>query len=200
MNSVLAIAGALTIGYLIGSLPIGYLLVFLFKGEDLRQHGSGRTGGTNAMRAAGAVVGILTALGDLVKGAGAVWVARALFQDSAVLPWSEVLGGAAAVVGHNWSIFLGLRGGAGTGPNVGVAMALWPGFAFSLIPAGVAVFLLHRLCVGDIPGRCHFHTGRICPTSRCRGWILGSPALWHLDRYICRAGVVAQYPTFAGRH
>ena len=106
--------------------------------RDSRQ-GSGRTGGTNAMRAAGPWVGALTGLGDLAKGAGTIWIVRALVKDPVAFPWAEVAGGAFAVFGHNWSVFLGGKGGAGTGPNIGVAIALWPAFGLALIPAGVGV-------------------------------------------------------------
>lgn len=130
------------IGYILGSLPFGYLLVYLFKGVDLRQQGSGRTGGTNAMRAAGLGVGLLTAVGDLAKGAGSIWIIRAIVPDPAILPWTEVIAGASAVIGHNWSVFLGWKGGAGTGPNVGVCIALWPTYGLALIPLGALVILL----------------------------------------------------------
>lgn len=133
---------AAVIGYILGSLPMGYVLVYLFKGEDLRQQGSGRTGGTNAMRAAGLWVGLLTALGDLAKGAGSIWIIRAVVPDPAALPWAEVIAGAMAVIGHNWSVFLGWKGGAGTGPNLGVCIALWPAFGLGLIPLGVIVILV----------------------------------------------------------
>jgi glycerol-3-phosphate acyltransferase PlsY len=134
MISLLRGSAAVLAGYVLGSLPIGYVLVYLFKGVDLRQQGSGRTGGTNAGRAGGLAVGLMTALGDLAKGAGAVWIARALTPDQDVLPWIEALSAAAAVVGHNWSLFLGWKGGAGTGPNLGAAIALWPVFGLALIP------------------------------------------------------------------
>jgi glycerol-3-phosphate acyltransferase PlsY len=133
---------AAVVGYIVGSLPIGYILVYLFKGEDLRDTGSGRTGGTNAMRAAGLAVGVVTALADLAKGAGAVWIARAIVGDTTSLPWAEAAAAVGAVTGHNWSIFLGLRGGAGTMPNVGAAMALWPLFGLAVIPAGLIVMVI----------------------------------------------------------
>ena len=137
MNVVWICLGAALLGYLMGSLPIGYLLVYLFKGIDLRQQGSGRTGGTNAMRAAGIWVGALTIIGDILKGAGTVWIVRALVSDLDVRPWAEMLGGALAVIGHNWSIFLGFKGGAGTGPNIGVTVALFPSFGLALMPVGL---------------------------------------------------------------
>jgi glycerol-3-phosphate acyltransferase PlsY len=142
MNAFWNLAGAALIGYMMGSLPIGYVLVYLFKGEDLRRNGSGRTGGSNAMRAAGVWVGVLTGIGDMAKGAGAIWIVRALVADPAVLPWAQVLGGALTVVGHNWSIFLGWKGGAGTGPNVGVTAAFSPPLAIVLIVLGIATLLL----------------------------------------------------------
>lgn len=115
------------IGYLCGSIPFGYLYVRLFKGEDLRKIGSGRTGGTNSLRAAGLGVGVLTSLSDVLKGAASVWIVSWLFGDALgpMLPWMQATAGVMSVVGHNWSIFLKFGGGAGTGPNVGWSSAIW---------------------------------------------------------------------------
>jgi glycerol-3-phosphate acyltransferase PlsY len=127
MNAIYLLFGAL-IGYLFGAIPFGWIFVKLTRGLDLRQVKSGRTGGTNAMRAAGPVVGGLTAIGDVLKGAAAIWIARALFAPllpGPWLPWAEVVVGLFAIVGHNWSVFLAWGGGAGTGPNVGWASAIW---------------------------------------------------------------------------
>ncbi len=117
------------IGYLCGSIPFGYLYVRLFKGEDLRKIGSGRTGGTNSLRAAGLGVGVLTSLSDVLKGAASVLLTTWLLGDAAgaaALPWLQATAGVLSVVGHNWSIFLKFGGGAGTGPNVGWSSAIWP--------------------------------------------------------------------------
>jgi glycerol-3-phosphate acyltransferase PlsY len=117
------------IGYLCGSIPFGYIYVRLFKGEDLRKIGSGRTGGTNSLRAAGLGVGLLTSLSDVLKGAAAVWLTTWLLGDalsSTQLPWAQAVAGVMSVVGHNWSVFLKFGGGAGTGPNVGWSSAIWP--------------------------------------------------------------------------
>ncbi len=121
------LAGA--IGYLCGSIPFGYIYVRLFKGEDLRTIGSGRTGGTNSFRAAGLGVGVLTSLSDVLKGAAAVWLSTWLLGSAIgpqALPWLQATAGVMSVVGHNWSIFLKFGGGAGTGPNVGWSAAIWP--------------------------------------------------------------------------
>lgn len=122
----LLLAGVL--GYLWGAIPFGFLYVRATKGIDLRQVGSGRTGGTNSLRAAGASVGIVTAFSDVFKGAAPILLVRLVLGDvldPAWLPWVEVTAGAFAVIGHNWSVFLKFGGGAGTGPNVGWAAAVW---------------------------------------------------------------------------
>ena len=143
MNTFLLICLAGLIGYLWGSIPFGFLFVRWTKGVDLRDIGSGRTGGTNSMRAAGPVVGGLTAISDVLKGACAIWLAQWLFADrlGAALPWAEIAAGVLAVVGHNWSIFLRFRGGAGTGPNVGWSTAVWwPIFPISTFFALLVLF------------------------------------------------------------
>lgn len=130
----------LIVGYLLGSIPVGFLVVRLTRGVDVRQVGSGRTGGTNVLRAAGWGAAVVTGLGDVLKGAAAIWVARALNGP----PLMQALAGFAAVVGHNYSIFLGLRGGAGTAPSVGGAIALWPVGGLLAVPVLLAVAFLTR--------------------------------------------------------
>lgn len=125
----LVLSGVL--GYLLGSIPTGYLVVGALTGADVRRVGSGRTGGTNAMRAGGVRAFVLTGIGDMLKGFAAVIVARQLTGDWAL---AQAVAGVAAVIGHNWSVFLGFQGGAGTGPNIGVCIALWPFSALWLIP------------------------------------------------------------------
>jgi len=132
--------------YLIGSIPSGVVIVKLVAGKDIRQVESGRTGGTNAFRAAGIWAGLGTALLDGLKGAVAVWLAKALLPADA---WVHVLAGLAAILGHNYSVFilerdeqgrLRLRGGAGGAPTVGAAFGLWPVSILIIIPLGALVF------------------------------------------------------------
>jgi glycerol-3-phosphate acyltransferase PlsY len=136
MSQIVGYLLAAFCGYLIGAVPSGYLSVKLLTGQDIRQFGSGRTGGTNAVRAAGVVAGALTGAGDIAKGAVAVWVAgwlgKQLGLESLVL--AQVLAGIMAVIGHNYSVFLSWKGGAGTGPNVGVAAGFWFPAIFILLP------------------------------------------------------------------
>lgn len=147
MSDIVYVLLSAAIGYLFGAIPIGYLLVKLTKGIDLREFGSGRTGGTNAFRAGGVAVGVLTSVFDVVKAACGVWLVRALFGASlpvAWLPWAEVASGVMSVIGHNWSIFIGFKGGAGTGPNVGWAGAIW----FPIVPVAIVVVLGVLIFIG----------------------------------------------------
>ena len=145
-SSVYLVLSAL-IGYLFGAIPVGYILVKVTKGVDLRTVGSGRTGGTNSFRAGGVIVGVLTSIFDVLKAACGVWLVRALFADQLSLvwmPWAEVSSGIMSVIGHNWSVFIGWKGGAGTAPNVGWAGAEW----FPVVPLAIIVVLGVLLTIG----------------------------------------------------
>lgn len=142
---------AALLGYFLGAIPFGFLFVKITKGIDLRDVGSGRTGGTNSLRAAGLGVGFLTFLMDIAKGAAAVWITRAIFADllpAAYLPWAEVAAGVMAVIGHNWSIFLKFGGGAGTGPNVGWSLAIW--WPVAIIACIVGGLLLYGVGMASV--------------------------------------------------
>jgi acyl phosphate:glycerol-3-phosphate acyltransferase len=135
------------LAYVFGSIPFGLLIVKLKTGKDIREVESGRTGGTNAMRAAGFWAGFATAMMDILKGAGAVWVAQLISPDN---HWVHVVAPLAAILGHNYSIFLPerdengrlirLRGGAGGAPTVGGAMGLWWQSILIILPLGMLTF------------------------------------------------------------
>lgn len=139
--------GIVLLAYVLGAIPFGLLIVKLKTGKDVREVESGRTGGTNAMRAAGLWAGILTAAFDISKGAGAVWLATQFDPGN---PWTHVAAALAAILGHNYSIFLPvhdengklvrLGGGAGGAPSVGGAIGLWPGSILIILPLGVLTF------------------------------------------------------------
>ena len=133
--------GLVAVGYLLGAIPMGFVTIKLFKRQDITQIGSGRTGGTNAMRAGGVWMGVLTGLLDLLKGYLAVQIARWVMPTGSwsLAIWVHALAGVAAVFGHNWSIWLYLltkkiSAGAGTGPNVGAAIAFWPPIILVAVP------------------------------------------------------------------
>ena len=140
-------AAILLAAYIFGSIPFGLIVVKLITCKDVRTIASGRTGGTNAMRAAGPWAGILTAILDILKAAGTVWMARLATSNV----WIHALAPIAAILGHNYSIFLmerdpdghvRLRGGAGGAAAGGGAFGLWPPAALILIPLGFLVWYL----------------------------------------------------------
>ncbi|RME60370.1 MAG: glycerol-3-phosphate acyltransferase [Caldilineae bacterium] len=130
MSWLLVLLGPV-IGYLFGSIPVGLWVTALY-GVDIRTVGSGRIGGTNAWRAAGLKAAIPTVIGDAVKGAVAVllvqWLAGAVFPaaDPTLVALAKALAGGASVWGHNWSLFLGFKGGAGGITTAATSMAILP--------------------------------------------------------------------------
>jgi len=106
------------LGYLLGSIPTGYIAGRIFKKVDIRRVGDGNMGAQNAFRQLGAKIGIAVGLIDAGKGALAILIAQAVnLPQIAVL-----LAGAAAVIGHNWPVFLRFRGGRGEATTIGVLL------------------------------------------------------------------------------
>ncbi|NMA83130.1 MAG: glycerol-3-phosphate 1-O-acyltransferase PlsY [Epulopiscium sp.] len=113
---------SILIGYFIGCFQTAFLVGKMSHHIDIRKHGSGNAGTTNVIRVLGWKAGILTFLGDLLKAIVAVIICRWLWPDSSLL--AGVYGGAAVVIGHNWPLFLGFKGGKGIASTVGVLLAL----------------------------------------------------------------------------
>jgi glycerol-3-phosphate acyltransferase PlsY len=112
------------VGYLLGSIPFGFLLVRVFKGEDVRTSGSGNIGATNVARTS-AALGIATLLLDAAKGLAAVLVARMLFGG----PHQRLIMTTAAffaVLGHLFPVWLRFRGGKGVATSLGAFLLLTP--------------------------------------------------------------------------
>lgn len=141
--------GLVVAAYLVGSIPVGAIVARQVGGPDLRSVGSGRTGGTNALRALGRKWAALVVLGDLLKGAVPVLVARAITGE----PLVEVLCGAAAVTGAIWSIFAGFRSGRGVGSGVGTMLVIQPLAVLLAAPVFVLVIALTRyVSLGSLLG------------------------------------------------
>lgn len=100
-------------------------------GIDITQHGSGNVGGTNSLRVLGTVAGIIVTLIDMSKGVLAVMVVR-LFLVAA--PWNYLPAALGAVIGHNWSLYLGFRGGKGIAVTIGLTLFLFPREVWILLP------------------------------------------------------------------
>jgi glycerol-3-phosphate acyltransferase PlsY len=116
------------IGYLIGALPFGMIAGRLAGGVDLRETGSRRTGATNTLRTLGWRWAALVLLLDVGKGVAAVLLARPLYVAGPPRSpeWVQAAAGVAAVVGHNWSAFIGFRGGRGVATSGGGMLVLSP--------------------------------------------------------------------------
>lgn len=127
--------------YLIGAFPSAYIFSRLFKGIDIRKAGSGNVGGMNTIREAGPLPGILTILADTGKGILAVCLAGALSENPAM----PLLSAFAVILGHNFNIFLGFRGGKGLATALGAFLALSP----TTIPFILALMVLFSLLLRD---------------------------------------------------
>lgn len=114
----------LGIGYVAGSIPSGWLVARLFHHTDIREHGSGRTGSTNVWRTFGVAAGVASFVGDTLKVIVPLVAIRLLFPDK---PEGEAIAAFAAIIGHNWPIFIGFRGGRGIVPGAaGLAFMVPP--------------------------------------------------------------------------
>ena len=137
---MLALSIAILIGYLLGSIPTAYLVVRV-RGQDVFTLGTRNPGAANVFRTVGRREGIMVLLGDALKGVAAVNVAAVLGVDEAWL----VLPGAASVLGHLHSVFLGFRGGGGLATTIGVSMALMPlAGVIGAVPGLLALAVSHN--------------------------------------------------------
>ncbi len=114
------------VGYLIGAIPTGLIVVRLLTGEDIRRHGSGNIGTVNVLRVAGTGTAVVVLAVDILKGMVPVMLAVRMGLPS----WTVVAGGLAAIAGHTWSVFLKFQGGKGIATSFGALLALsWPAAA-----------------------------------------------------------------------
>ena len=123
------------VAYILGSIPNALWIGKVFKGIDVREHGSKNTGSTNAARVLGAKLGILTLILDISKGAIPTLIATMLLDSSI----SIILVGICAILGHSFSIFMKFKGGKAVATTVGVFIVLVPG---AILLAAVIFFLV----------------------------------------------------------
>ncbi len=135
VNDVITEFIAIIIGYLLGSIPSAYIATQLAKGKDIRQLGGGNVGGLNVFREVGHWPALAAGIVDVGKGAAAVAIAYWLL---AVPPLFVLLVGLAAVVGHNWMVFLKFSGGKGMGATFGTLAVLLPLYGYW---QGLLIFL-----------------------------------------------------------
>ena len=130
------IAAAIIIGYIVGSIPFAYIIARLKKGVDIREVGGGNVGALNTYREIGPAYGLGVLAADILKGVLAVYIAKWLDIS---LTWVCVAG-FAAIVGHNWPVFIKFKGGMGAATVIGVLVALTP--VETLISAGIVILLI----------------------------------------------------------
>jgi glycerol-3-phosphate acyltransferase PlsY len=149
---ILLLVGA----YLVGSVPTAYIVGRWRRGIDIRQYGSGNVGASNLLRASGKGPAIVVIIVDVAKGILMIWAAQAA---GLAFP-QQVAVGLAAIIGHNWPVFLRFSGGRGILTTMGVAFCL-PLFNGPLVPwacfisfavAAIFIFGIHNLPLGTIAG------------------------------------------------
>lgn len=146
---VLSTAILMLAAYLAGSVPVGVVVARISGGTDPRTIGSGRTGGTNALRALGRKWAAVVVSGDLLKGILPVLLARFVTGD----PRVEVLCGASAVAGAIWSVFAGFRSGRGVGTGVGTMLVIQPLAVVLATPVFIGAILITRyVSLGSLLG------------------------------------------------
>lgn len=143
------VAGAVALGlcaYLLGAIPFGVLIGRFTKDVDIREHGSGNIGTTNAYRVLGFKAGTVVLLCDIAKGALPAFLAGLLFP-----PWLAVILAALPVVGHMWSVFLRGGGGKGVATGAGVVMGLmWLVFLLVLAAFLFVLFVSRMVSAGSL--------------------------------------------------
>ena len=127
--------------YLLGSIPFGYIVGKLFKKVDIRELGSGNIGATNAFRILGPSLASLVLLGDVGKGILSIYLVRFLNIDNLLI---LTIAGLAVICGHDWSLFLGFKGGKGIATTFGVVFALNPIISVLAITVWVIVVITTR--------------------------------------------------------
>src|ERR1039458_9492156 len=142
-----AILLIVSISYLLGSIPIGYLLVRLFRQQDIRSVGSGNIGATNVLRYGGKSLGAITFLLDVLKGSSAVLIGALLAAHLApAFPYrdAQALAALSAVLGHIFPVWLRFRGGKGVATSFGVFLVAAPCAALAAIAVFALGFLITR--------------------------------------------------------
>lgn len=153
------IAGLIVGAYLFGAIPVGWLVCRIGFGINIFDHGSGRSGTTNVYRTAGPGAAAIVFCGDALKGFVPALVSRLLVGEFQLLP---VLVAVLTTIGHNWSVFIGLRGGRGVATSWGSVMALVPIAAVVGIPIGLVTVAIGRyVSVASLAGALGFLIGGI---------------------------------------
>lgn len=147
----------LILAYLIGSIPVGYLLVKFTTGRDVRTVGSGNTGATNVLRSTGRAIAVATLALDLAKAYVAVWLAAELTRPSSIWPYLAAL---AVMAGHAFPVFLEFKGGKAVATFIGAFLYLTPlPMAAALVVFVIAVAATRTISAGSVLAAAVFPLG-----------------------------------------
>jgi glycerol-3-phosphate acyltransferase PlsY len=142
--------GVIILCYLIGAIPFGVIVGKITRGIDVRQYGSGSMGMTNVLRIVGARAGTIVFAADMGKGAGAAALAGFLLTSPAA-EWGQVAGGAAAIVGHCWPVYVRFSGGRGITTGFGAILVMaWPVALFILAAFLITLILFRYVSLSSI--------------------------------------------------
>jgi len=134
--------------YLLGSIPFGYMVAKLFKKVDIRELGSGNIGATNVFRLLGPSLASIVLIGDIGKGILSIYLVRILGIDNLLI---LTIAGLAVICGHDWSLFLGFKGGKGIATTLGVVFAFNPIISIlTVIVWGIVIILTRYASLSSI--------------------------------------------------
>lgn len=144
------------LAYFIGSISTSYIIAKRMTGVDIRTQGSGNAGSTNVLRTLGKKAGVMTFVGDLLKGVIAVLIARLIATMVHIDPLTaSYIAVVFVVAGHNWPIFLGFRGGKGVATSLGAMIAVNPVIALSCFGFFlVIVYFTKYVSLGSVVSIC----------------------------------------------
>ncbi|NLJ58073.1 MAG: glycerol-3-phosphate 1-O-acyltransferase PlsY [Tissierellia bacterium] len=136
------------IAYFIGNISFAYILGKIFEKKDVREYGSGNAGTTNALRTFGKKIGAMVLVGDVLKGLVAVVLGRSIGSEL-----GAYLGGAFAIIGHNWPVLLNFKGGKGVATTIGVMAIINPFLTILCVILGLIIIIISRtVSLGSIIG------------------------------------------------
>ena len=151
----------LLLGYLLGAIPSGLIIGRLARGVDVREYGSGKIGFANVLRTAGIKAGIATFFADVGKGIVAALLAKIIFSGSIMMigafkldfQGAQVVAAVAAIVGHNWPVYIKFKGGRGVDAALGGLIAMYPWAGLACLAIGlIIIFTSKYVSLGSMLG------------------------------------------------
>ncbi len=136
------------IAYLIGNISFSLLISKVFFKDDVRKHGSGNAGSTNMIRAFGFKIGVITFIGDLLKGMLAAYLGRLIAGVD-----GSYIAGICVVAGHNWPVFMNFKGGKGVATTIGMLFVVLPWITLICFAIGISIAFMGRIVsIGSLIG------------------------------------------------